>query len=645
MGVSDKGLYEQGALLKKERKTTRKNVKSTMRKTGGILFLFMFIFAIIRDMVLFPIGSKLWSLAMATTPQKFLSDKNITDIFKSPLVIIIGLLLILCYSYLVLWQMAAIITTAEYAYQDKPLRFYEIFKISFQHIEHSVHPKNWPIFLLTVVIMPFIDLYKSTSMIGKLVIPEYIMDFINDHALLSLFYAVVVLALLYFCVRAMFTPYYYVLYQYNFSTCVKKSFELTKSRNLFISFEFFIDKILIRIKYSAIPAFIFGLIWIIASIPISGLAGYNSAFTTVLTPIAVPMIDAASNSFVTVATLILVLMLFRNRLEAKNLPAPMLQEQYITKDRKIHTFKSLIFWAYGIIFALSALMLILVTYAFTYDPNYAENFINSSKIAAHKGYSSRAPENTLPAFDLAIKSSSANYIELDVRESKDGIPILTHDDNFEKLSGDSRSVYDLTLDEIKTLNATGSFGEEFDGNEIATLEEALKMCQGKIDLIVEIKASDRSPDLERKIVELLEKYDYIGHCVIHSGNYESLCKVKAINPDIPCGLIMALSFGTYYDMDNVDFFSIEHNFVNDINVKQIHDAGKKIFAWTVNNTSDMNKMARMNVDCIICDYPEDAYEAIYTSQRSIIDYVNSIADDNTIDTQNSGYTTNTLDGD
>ena len=105
---------------------------------------------------------------------------------------------------------------------------------------------------------------------------------------------------------------------------------------------------------------------------------------------------------------------------------------------------------------------------------------------------------------------------------------------------------------------------------------------------------------------LLEKYGFDDgiHCLIHSDSPESLKEAKSINPYIPCGLIIAMAIGTYYDLDYADFFSVESTFATASVVNAIHTRGKMIFVWTVDDADTIEKMVDRNVDGIIGDDPE-----------------------------------------
>ena len=99
-------------------------------------------------------------------------------------------------------------------------------------------------------------------------------------------------------------------------------------------------------------------------------------------------------------------------------------------------------------------------------------------IVAHRGANNLAPENTLKAFKKAIELR-ADFVECDVLESKDGVLVITHDEEISRLTGQFGYVRDLTLEKLKTFD----FG---DGEKIPTLQELIELINGKINLNCEV---------------------------------------------------------------------------------------------------------------------------------------------------------------
>ena len=224
-------------------------------------------------------------------------------------------------------------------------------------------------------------------------------------------------------------------------------------------------------------------------------------------------------------------------------------------------------------------------------------------VTAHRGYSTAAPENTLPAFQLAIDHHS-DRAELDVQMTKDGVVMVTHDTSLRRCTGRNANIYDLTFAQVRELDAGRWFSARYAGTQIPTLEEVLDLCKGKIQLNIEIKPNAATPELEAETVRIIREKGFEKDCVITSQSYETLCKVKELDPEIETGYILALGVGTYYDLPATDFFSVESTFITSGMVQQIHLRGKTVSAWTVNRTEDARALLSLGVDDVITDKPE-----------------------------------------
>lgn len=249
------------------------------------------------------------------------------------------------------------------------------------------------------------------------------------------------------------------------------------------------------------------------------------------------------------------------------------------------------------------------------DSFYLEDALSGIQISSHRGNSHVAPENTLPALESAILARS-DIAEIDVRQTKDGVIVLLHDKNLIRTAGVDAHVWSLTYQEIKLLDAGSWFGDEFAYTYIPTLEEAFELCKGKIKLNIEVKSDYKSPDLEEKLVALIEEYDFENQCLISSYDYRVLDRIKMLNKNLKTGLIISAAYGNYYKKEDVDFFSIRSNYITKQAVINAHLEGKEVHAWTVNSAREIERMKSVGVDCIITDNPTLTREILYQDDTS-----------------------------
>lgn len=273
------------------------------------------------------------------------------------------------------------------------------------------------------------------------------------------------------------------------------------------------------------------------------------------------------------------------------------------------------------------LNLFYVVLAFDTNPFSEVEYFTDTKVMAHRGSSYDAPENTMLAFQHAI-DETMDYIELDVHETKDGEVVVMHDASLYRTTGINKNIWEVTYDEIKDVDVGSWFGdkEEYSLCRIPTLRQVLELAKGKIKLNIEIKQGNYEPDLVKSVYDLLEEYDYKEDCVITSMKYEVLKEMKSYDTSIRTGYILTMAYGGFYNISDVDAFSINASYVNKSIVDAIHNRGKQIFVWTVNSESAVRNMTAMGVDGVITDNPvmaKNTIEAKYTSPliQNIISYV------------------------
>lgn len=253
----------------------------------------------------------------------------------------------------------------------------------------------------------------------------------------------------------------------------------------------------------------------------------------------------------------------------------------------------------------------------SFNNNPFENvaIFHETKVMAHRGASTEAPENTMAAFQKAI-DDMADYIELDVQFTNNGEVIVMHDSNAYRTTGVDANIVNMTYKEVKTLDAGSWFSDEYVGENVPSLKEVLELTQGKIKLNIELKPADNGTALAKNTVRIIEKYNMVNDCVITSFSESALKAVKTYNQEIKVGYILSAAYGDFYDMKNVDFFSVNAAFLSKRTIDAIHNSGKRVYAWTVNNKESIKNLTNKGVDGIITDNPVLARETIYSRDTS-----------------------------
>ena len=230
------------------------------------------------------------------------------------------------------------------------------------------------------------------------------------------------------------------------------------------------------------------------------------------------------------------------------------------------------------------------------------------KIWAHRGASGHAPENTMPAFELAYKMG-ADGIELDVQLTKDGVPVVIHDERIDRVCDGTGFVRDYTLEQLQAFNANKNF-PAYGKVPIPTLEEVYAFVKSTdMTINVELKNSVYFYDkLEEKVLELTHRMGVEDRIIYSSFNHYSMCRLKELKPDAKIAFLY--SDGILDIADYVDKYkgcaahpAIKNTEYPDV-VKACHDKGIKVHVWTVNEAADIERMRELGVDAVITNYIE-----------------------------------------
>ncbi|MCW2796990.1 glycerophosphodiester phosphodiesterase family protein [Nocardioides sp.] len=240
---------------------------------------------------------------------------------------------------------------------------------------------------------------------------------------------------------------------------------------------------------------------------------------------------------------------------------------------------------------------------------------------AHRGASSSAPENTVPAIRRAAQLG-ADLVEVDVRRSRDGVLVLLHDPTLARTT-DVRRVFpdrgpwlveDFSYDELVRLDAGSWFSPEHVGVRVATVDEALDSARDAgVGLMLELKTPHLYPEMVVEVAALLrgrrvpgsvEAAGAADQVVVQSHHHHSMQTFKSLEPTVSVGLLGApairrlAAISTWADQINPGHFSVNARYV-----EAVHRHGMTCNVWTVNRRPAMRRVLDMGVDGVITNRP------------------------------------------
>ncbi|WP_018130374.1 glycerophosphodiester phosphodiesterase [Effusibacillus pohliae] len=231
---------------------------------------------------------------------------------------------------------------------------------------------------------------------------------------------------------------------------------------------------------------------------------------------------------------------------------------------------------------------------------------------AHRGAFAYAPENTMSAFRLAVEMGACG-LEFDVQLSKDGIPVVIHDERLDRTAGAQGYVCEYTWKELRSLDVGQWMGDRWKGERIPSLEEVLAEFSGFF-LNVELKnAVVPYGGLEEKVIRLMDRYCDSGNVIVSSFNHESVKRIKELAPHVRTGVLYTKEperVIDYVQSLNADAVHPHYRVVTADKISDFHAAGLLVNTWTVNRRGDMQRLVQMGIDGIITNYPDRVTDAI-----------------------------------
>lgn len=232
---------------------------------------------------------------------------------------------------------------------------------------------------------------------------------------------------------------------------------------------------------------------------------------------------------------------------------------------------------------------------------------------AHRGWSGKAPENTLAAIRLAVEEPGISAMEIDVQLTRDGVPVLIHDFTLERTTTGSGLVLNHTLAELQELDAGSWFDEKFAGEKIPTLEEALLVVKGRCTLNIELKAtSDMYPGIAEKVLELLEKHDMKHEVYITSFDHELIRHVRELDQSVVTGLIVygrPVLMLEQMEEAGATVLSMGYPYLTRELALAALEKGFEVIAWTLDDPQHIRTVMEWHKDMQICtNHPDRMLE-------------------------------------
>ena len=592
-----------------------KNIYNMITYNFKTLLVFEFLYKLIIGLIFIPSIIGIFNLTMRITGFTYLTIENILNFILNPITIIFLLLIIAFLTMVTMFDISTLIIIFDSSYKNKKISVMDSIKISLSKGKNIFTLKNITVAILVLFIIPFLNIGVTSNVITSIKIPEFIMDFINANQILSIILLLFYLFLLSILSKWLYSLHYMVIEGKSFKSARKSSKNLIKGNRFKDIIIVFLYQLISGISY-----ILFLIIGIFILYILNMILGRIFVIKSILLTIVWMFMLVSVIIFTIISTGI-----------GYSVISSLYYKHKIDKDEKLITIKSeekkknikfnknlkyavIILW----IFAIAGGS--IFTYqVITGKANLNIEHTRKMEITAHRGASIKYPENTMAAFRGA-KKLGADWIELDVQQTKDKQIVVSHDTNLNRVTGVNKDIIDMNYSEIKKLDAGSFFNKKFKGEKIPLLKEVLEFAKkNNIRLNIELKPTGKEKNFEKQVVDLIKEYNFEDRCVVTSQVYNVLKKIKKYDKDIKTVYVMSIAIGKITDAKYADAFSIEATNVTETQVSRVHNAGKELYAWTVNKEESINKMIDMNVDNIITDNIKLGVDLVEKSKRTNIE--------------------------
>ncbi len=232
-----------------------------------------------------------------------------------------------------------------------------------------------------------------------------------------------------------------------------------------------------------------------------------------------------------------------------------------------------------------------------------------TKIIAHRGFSSVAPENTLIAFQKAIESG-VEYFELDIYKTKDGKIVVIHDATVDRTSSNNTKgeIAKMTSGDLAAVRVgyEKKFKQKYKNEKLPTLKEALELAKGKIKVCIEVKVYG----VEKEVMEIVNEVGVNDGVIIFSFYYPVIARIRQLDKNIPTLYLkgkanqLDIDYATAIDANAIGVGSGTR--ITRELLDYAHDKGIELWQWTVDDEDKMKQLIELGLDGLITNFPDKA---------------------------------------
>jgi glycerophosphoryl diester phosphodiesterase len=234
-------------------------------------------------------------------------------------------------------------------------------------------------------------------------------------------------------------------------------------------------------------------------------------------------------------------------------------------------------------------------------------------VIAHRAGALHAPENSLAALEIAIHQG-ADYAEIDVQRSRDGVVVVIHDADLMKMAREPLVVRETDYAILAQADIGRKYHPDFIGERLARLSDFLEKASGRIKLMIELKYYGEDSELAKEVLRLIHEAGMAEKVSLMSLEISIVRQMQQLAPDIPVGYLSAVGLGRLTSL-HVDFLAVSTRDAKSALLRKAERNKIPVYVWTANDIDTMLAMLELGVDGLITDDPALAAEVIHRTNE------------------------------
>ncbi|MBR3280088.1 MAG: glycerophosphoryl diester phosphodiesterase membrane domain-containing protein [Lachnospiraceae bacterium] len=524
----------------------------------------------------------------------YIVPANLQQVFLSPASILMMIVFAIMVTFMSLFEIAGLLHAFSMAQANRETNLPSIFYAGFRACRKALHPRNWLLTVFILVLFPLTKVLPLSSSTFKLILPGFVDQTIDYTKSLTVLYDVVYIILILGLVVYLFSINSFVMQKNTFFRSCRESRMIGKGHYI----ETFLTLALLTVIVNFVINSLSSVIVVNWNELVNMFTGNNKnvvfkseavgTYTYVLRQFLKSYISPAVNNAA-------LAVLFYRYIDEKDMLATLDERTF--KFRKPSMKIVITFMAALTLFFVASGIYLLDRYSFLFDD------VERPLVCAHRGDNVNAPENTMPAFELAA-SENLEWIELDVHQTSDGIIVCNHDSSIKRVTGQNLSIHDHTYEELTRYEMGSWMPGNYEHVVVPTLEEVLTFAKGNgMHVQVELKGHAEDKHFEENVLKVINETGMHDDVMVIAQDASRLQRMMQLDPSLTQAYCVFIGLGHLEDIEYSDNISMEESYVTPEMVRRLHAEGKKVFCWTVDKDDTVQYLVSCGVDVIGTDNP------------------------------------------